>query len=58
MVRDTVKKDILPLVILKFMEHSANPNYYIDLGPILYRNICAGAILTIVTLVELGCLIR
>ena len=25
-VRDTRKKDILPLVILKFMERSANPN--------------------------------
>ena len=26
MVRDTGKKDILPLVILKFMDRSANPN--------------------------------
>ena len=39
MVQDTGKKYILPLEILKFMERSANPNYSIDLGHILYRNI-------------------
>ena len=39
MVRYTGKQGNLPSVILKCMEHSANPKYSIDLGYILYRHI-------------------